>query len=139
MTVGALLLPFLLWRSAIERPSLLAVGVVAIAAMAVPIGFAVAQVLPRELEGTIAILGVIGVEMSLPAGSALSPYLPPLYGPLELMRVSAGASGEVGLLVLHAAGYMAALLAICVLAWLRRVRVIRWEAESPAYSSAVPS
>jgi hypothetical protein len=126
ITVGVIFFPFILWRSAIERPALLALGLVATALIAVPIGFAIAQLLPRELEGTIAILGVIGLEMSLPAGSAVAPFLP-LYGPLELLRASIGAGGEVGVLLLHVAGSMTLLLLISLLAWLRRVRVVRWE------------
>jgi hypothetical protein len=69
---------------------------------------------------------VIGLEMSLPAGSAVAPFLP-LYGPLELLRASIGAGGEVGVLLLHVAGSMTLLLLISLLAWLRRVRVVRWE------------
>ena len=42
-----------------------------------------AALLPRELEGTLAIIGVVGIEMSLPTSAALAPFLP-LYGPVRL-------------------------------------------------------
>ncbi len=87
-------------------------------------GVAVAALLPRELEGMLTIIGVVGIELSLPAGAALAPFLP-LYGPIKILALASGDEGSPAPWLLHGFGYAAALFALAVLVWTRRVRLRR--------------
>lgn len=106
------------------RPDALALALALTGLVAVPIGMAIASFFERELEASLILIGIIGIEMSLPAGSVLAPALP-LYGPLELTHVALGDSTGVGLPVAHALASTLALLVLAVLLWRRRTRVIR--------------
>ena len=57
-----------------------------------------AALLPRELEGTLALVGVIGVQTSLPPNLAIAPALP-FYGPIKLIRASWTSQGAIGDLI----------------------------------------
>ena len=127
VTVAALVL-------ALSRPphtgSLLA-GLALCAWVGVPLGLAVAALLPRELEGTLAIVGVVGINMSVPPTAAAAPALP-FYGAADLLHAAAG-SGDAGpAAVAHAVGYGLALLLLAVALWTRRVRVRRAASPSAA-------
>lgn len=106
------------------NPGMLVLGVALAAMVDVPLGLAVAALLPRELEGTLAIIGVVGIEMSLPTGAMLAPFLP-LYGPIRLLEVASGMDASVGTALLHGLGSALLLFAVAVLLWTRRVRVQR--------------
>ncbi len=115
---------FLIARSEPARSGALLLGVGLAALVGVPLGLAVAALLPRELEGMLTIIGVVGIELSLPAGAAIAPFLP-LYGPLRTLAVASGRGGEVGPSLLHGLAYGAGLFALAVALWTRRVRVRR--------------
>ncbi len=100
----------------------LVLGVALAALIGVPLGLAVATLLPRELEGTLAIIGVVGIEMSLPAGAAPAPFLP-LYGPVRLLTIASGDDGAIAPALLHGLAYGIGLFAAAVLLWTRRVRL----------------
>jgi len=100
----------------------LAVGLAGL--VAVPLGLAVAAVFPRELEGALTLIAVVGIEMGLPVDSGLAPFLP-LWGPLQLVEVARGAADGLALPTLHALAYTAALLVMSAALWWRRVRVTR--------------
>jgi len=57
------------------------------ALIGVPLGLALAALLPREIEGTLALIAIIEVQTSLPSNLAVSPALP-FYGPVQLVRTS---------------------------------------------------
>lgn len=133
LTVSVLFFPLLVARSGIERPALLALGLLLTATIGLAIGFAIAQIIARELEGTLALIAVVGLQIGMPPESALSPYLP-LHGPPELVRMSGGPGGDVWPLVLHALAYLVGLFAVSLVAWTRRVRVIRWDTVARAGS-----
>lgn len=57
--------------------------------VAIPFGLAVAALLPRELEATLVLIGVVGIQLSLDASAGLSKVLP-FYGPRQLLYVSPG-------------------------------------------------
>ena len=108
-------------------PGSLVVGLALAAIVGVPLGLAVAAVLPRELEGTLVIIGVVGINMSVPPDAALAAVLP-FDGPIRYLHEAAG-DGEAGAFaLLHGLGYTLALLAVAVAFWARRVRVRRPEA-----------
>jgi hypothetical protein len=122
----AILAGFSALIAAISRPqvSLLVAGLALAALIGIPLGLAVAALLPRELEGTMAIIGVVGINMSVPPEAALAPLLP-FYGPEKLLHASAGVDYAVPPAVAHGAAYAAALFAVAVAAWTRRVRIRR--------------
>jgi hypothetical protein len=102
--------------SAAAGPLILAVAVTAL--IGVPLGLAVAALLPRELEGTLALIGVIGVQTSLPPNLAIAPALP-FYGPIKLVQASWTSQGAILPYFLH--GLLAAtlLLALAMVLWNR--------------------
>ena len=106
------------------EPLALGLGVLLTAVVAVPLGLAVAALLPRELEGTLLLVGVVGIEMSLPGDAGLAPFLP-LYGPLNLASIAAGAPDPVTPLVVHSAGFALGLFVVASVVWGLRIRVHR--------------
>lgn len=106
------------------EPSALVEGIALAAFISVPLGLALAALVPRELEGALLLIGIVGVEMSLPVGAALAPALP-LYGPLKLMRVAAGFEEGTATVVLHSFASAAVLLALAVAIFAKRARVRR--------------
>ena len=104
----------------------LLIGLALAALIGVAVGLAAAAVVPRELEGTLAIVGVVGVNMSVPPDAALAPALP-FYGASDFLHRAAGASDAGGDALAHSLAYTAALLAVAIVFWARRVRVRRGE------------
>lgn len=87
-------------------------------AVAVFLGLALAAFLPRELEGTIALVLVVGVQSSVPTTSPIAPYLP-FYGPMQLVRVAWFGTGPTLTWLLLAAAAAALLFTVAYLAWAR--------------------
>ena len=115
--------------SAAAGPLILAVAVTALTG--VPLGLALAALLPRELEGTLALIGIIGVQTSLPSNLAIAPALP-FYGPIKLIQTSWNSQGAILPYFLH--GLLAAtlLLALAMVLWSRGSAV-----RSPATAAKV--
>ena len=109
-----------------KEPGALLVGLALAALIGVAIGLAAAALLPRELEGPLAIVGVVGVNMSVPPDAALAPALP-FYGAASFLHRAAGAAEAGGDALVHTIGYTAVLLAVAIVFWARRVRVRRGE------------
>jgi hypothetical protein len=91
--------------------------------VSVPLGLVIGTLLPRELEGTLVLIGIIGVESSIPPGTSWSAVFP-LYGPLEVLASAAGfAESSVREGVVHAVVTIVVLTLVAYLLWRRRVRV----------------
>lgn len=103
------------------HPAGLVLAIATTAAVSVPIGLAVAALLPRELEGILVVIIVIGIQMSVRPDSAAGRFTP-LYGPAQLSAAATN-GGDLVAPVLHAFGCAAALLVVAVLAWRRRLRI----------------
>ena len=101
---------------AVAGPLILAVAVTAL--IGVPLGLALAALLPRELEGTLALIAIIGIQSSLPSNLAIAPALP-FYGPVKLVRAAWYSQGAILPYLLH--GLLAAtlLLALAMILWSR--------------------
>lgn len=56
--------PALLATSDFRRPTLLVGAVLAVGVSAIPLGLAIASVVPGELEGTLVLIAVVGIQMS---------------------------------------------------------------------------
>jgi hypothetical protein len=109
-------------------PLALALG--ATGAVAVTVGLALAALLPRELEGTIALVLVVGVQSSVPASSPVAPLLP-FNGPMRLVLVSWTGDGAITSRLAHAGVAAALLLGLATVAWAHTNRVRRPEPARP--------
>ncbi len=126
LLVGAFVALFL----AISRPTALVelvLGVALSGFIAVPVGLTLGALLPRELEGTLVIIALVGIELTLPGNSSLAPYLP-LYGPSQLLAAAAALHGisppPLWVSVVHGLAYAAALTLLAALLWTLKVRTV---------------
>ena len=121
----ALFAPQILWRSEalLTRPAVMVLALVLMAVVSVPLGLAIGALVPRELEGTLVLIGVVGIGTSVAPDSGLARALPS-WGPLEAMLIAAGWSeGSLALPLVHTACAALALLVAAAWAWHRRVRI----------------
>ena len=119
--------PQLLWRSSglLVEPALAVLALVLMAIVSVPLGLAIGALVPRELEGTLVLIGVIGVGMSVPPDTSLAQVLP-MWGPLEVLQIAAALRhGTAAGGVVHALASALVMLVVAQLAWRRRVRIAR--------------
>lgn len=70
-----------------DRPLLTWLGVSAVAVMSIPFGLAVGAAVPRELEGTLVLIGVVGMQLAVQPDSAVAKVLP-FHGPEQIIRSS---------------------------------------------------
>lgn len=92
-----------------ERPGLTYVGVGAVALQSIPFGLAVGAAVPRELEGTLVLIGVVGMQLAVDTDSTVSKVLP-FYGPQELISSSLSTVGPILWPLLLTAAYGLALM-----------------------------
>ncbi len=123
----ALFAPQILLRSSallVDRPTA-ALALVLMAIVSVPLGLAIGALVPRELEGTLVLIGIVGVGSSVPMDQALAQALP-LWGPLKVLQIAAGMDqGPSTRGVIHTLLTAGLLLVLAYLSWRRRVRVAR--------------
>jgi hypothetical protein len=87
------------------------------------LGLVVGSLLPRQLEGTILLLGIVGTEISIPVTVTLRHYLP-LYGPQSLfLQGRFSTDPEVGMHLLRGVAWALALSAVAIALWTWRTRV----------------
>jgi hypothetical protein len=106
------------------------------AVIAVAIGVLTAAVVPREMEGVLLIIGVIGIQMSGDPQSWM-----PLWGPSQLIRQASGVTdaASTGAGVVHAAVFASVLFGIGVYVWARRVGLRRPDRVLPDRSEEQPA
>jgi len=92
-----------------------------VAVVSVPLGLAVGSLVPSDLEGTLIIIGAVGVQLSLPQNSPVNVLLP-LDAPIQFATRAGGfpASSQADMLV-QAAVYTLILLVVASVASSRRV------------------
>ncbi len=112
------------------RPWVLGGGVAMVALVAVPFGLAVGTLVPRELEATLILIGVVGIQLSLDPSVGLAKVLP-FYGPEQLIDSSLGSGYPVWTAVVASVAYAAALLVVALLLMGRRIRVRRHPQPTP--------
>src|SRR6266511_2301708 len=93
------------------RPWILVLAVAMVALVAVPFGLAVAALLPRELEATLVLIGVVGIQLSLDPSTGVAKLLP-FYGPQQLLYVSLGSGYPILAAMERTLVYAAVLFAI---------------------------
>jgi hypothetical protein len=104
------------------RPDLVFAGIALTVWVAVPLGLAIATIIAKELEGVLAAIALVGVQLSLPIDSAAARFLP-LYGPLRILsRVGGGSGGLLGGLA-GGLAYGLALSLIAIVSWRVRLRM----------------
>ncbi len=91
--------------------------------ISVPLGTVVAAAVPRELEGSLVLLGVMAVQLLVEPAAGWTRILP-LWSTRELASYIIGPAGEDHLIrgTLHGIGYT---LALSLLAWLLTRRLLR--------------
>jgi hypothetical protein len=93
------------------HPVLLGVGVELVAVTSVPFGLAVGALAPRELEGVLILIGVVGIQLTLSSTQTIAKLLP-FWGPQRMIGHSVGVSVATGLAPVVAVLYACALLAV---------------------------
>jgi hypothetical protein len=106
------------------RPWLTFVGVAAVALLSIPFGLAVGAAVPRELEGTLVLIGVVGMQLALDPDSVVSRLLP-FHGPQELITSSLSTDGPIAWPLLETVLYAIILFVLARLLVSRRVEVTR--------------
>jgi hypothetical protein len=106
------------------------------AAVAAAVGLIAGSLLPRPLEGTLLLIGIIGFEMMTPFSSPFRRYLP-LYGPQAIFLAGRWIS-EPSILfhVLRSLAWAAGLSAFAIILWTWRVRIFKASAAPRARSPA---
>jgi hypothetical protein len=108
------------------RPALLWFGVAMVALQAVLFGLAVGTAIPNELEGTLVLIGVVGMQLATKPDTIVAKLLP-FYGPRRLIDVGADATGAIAWPLLLTAIYAAAMLAFARMFVAARVSIERHE------------
>ncbi len=111
------------------RPWLLGLAVGVVAAQAVPFGLAVGATVPRELEGTLVLIGVVGMQLAM-GPDVFAAKLLPFYGPRQLIVAGAHDQGSIARPLLLTTVYGLALMIAARVFVARRVRIER-HAELP--------
>jgi ABC-2 family transporter protein len=107
-----------------ERPWVLAFGVAMVALQAVPFGLAIGSAVPRELEGTLVLIGVVGMQLAT-GPDALVAKLLPFYGPRRIIDAAAQDHGAIGRPALLTVVYAIGLLALARVFVAQRISVTR--------------
>jgi len=97
-------------------------GLAAVALQAVPFGLAVGAAVPRELEGTLVVIGVIGVQLASGSDAAVSKALP-FYGPKRIIEAGLQHHGALLMPAVFTLLYGLALLVVARVLISRRVYV----------------
>jgi hypothetical protein len=106
------------------RPWVMGLGVAVVALQSVPFGLAVGAAVPRELEGTLVLIGVVGIQLATRIDTVVSQILP-FYGPRRLVEASLSHQGAIGRPLFQTFFYGIALLIAARLFVSRRVDVAR--------------
>lgn len=123
LTIGAMFSVLMSTVSHPARPWLTFVGVGAVALMAIPFGLAVGTAVPKELEGTLVLIGVVGMQLAMGPQSPIARLLP-FYGPRQLISSSLAARGPIAWPLLLSLLYAIGLLVVARLLVARRVEVM---------------
>lgn len=106
------------------RPWLTFLGVAAVALVSIPFGLAIGAAVPRELEGTLVLIGVVGMQLALSPTSIVSRLLP-FHGPQELIRSSLSVNGPIVWPVVQTVLYAIALFVLARVLVAQRIAVTR--------------
>lgn len=111
------------------KPWLVALGVGVVALQSVPLGLAIGAGVGRELEGTLVVIGVVGIQMAANPASTVAKVLP-LHEPQALIIAGFDGHGGVVLPLLWTALYGVALLTLARIFLVPRLDVAAHRAEA---------
>ncbi len=106
------------------RPWVMFLGVAVVALQSIPFGLAIGAAVPRELEGTLVLIGVVGLQLAASPTSPVARILP-FYGPRLLIAAGLKSNGAIAGPLLLTIAYAIALLVVARLLIARRVGVTR--------------
>lgn len=107
-----------------DYPATFVLGVALTALIAAPLGLWLGSMVPGELEGTLGLIGILGIQMSVPVTAGLAPFLP-FYGPALLIERAYGTQVDTSGAGVHAVGAVVVLVVLASVFWVRRVGVDR--------------
>jgi len=110
--------------SGVARPWVMALGVAAVALQSVAFGLTVGALVPLELEGTLVLIGVIGVQLAVDVHSTVSKTLP-FYGPRRLIASSLNTRGPIIGPLFQTFAYGTAMLIVTRIFISRRIDIAR--------------
>jgi hypothetical protein len=123
LAIGAIFSVVMCTISQPTRPWLTFIGVAAVALQSIPFGLAVGAAVPRELEGTLVLIGVVGMQLATNPTSAVARLLP-FYGPRQLISSSLTAHGPIAWPLLLTFAYGMGLFILARVLVARRVEVM---------------
>ncbi len=123
LAVAAVFGGLVLVQSSPPRPGLTILGLALMALIAVLFGLALGALLPGDLEAMLAMMAVVGVQLT--AGESVVGALLPYHGPSELLWESIGSDGAVAPAVVQTAVWVVVLLAVTTVATAHRTRIHR--------------
>jgi hypothetical protein len=107
LAIGGAFSLLMWWVSDPARPAVVALGLALVALQSIPFGIAVGAAVPRELEGTLVLIGVVGLQMAVDSDTAVAKVLP-FFGPQRVIEAGlepqAPVAGYVALTALYAFG-----------------------------------
>lgn len=106
--------------SELPRPVALAAGLELVTLVSVPFGLAVATIAPRELDAVLVMVGVVGIELSVPSDSGAAQALP-FWGARRLFDVASGQVVALTAPMLATIAWVTALLVVAVVVQARRL------------------
>ena len=104
-----------------DRPAEVFVALVLTTLVSTSIGWLTAALIPRELEGTLLLIGVVGLQVSIPLSGAAD-LLIPYYAPLRLTDYERSPIAVLGPIA-HAIVWSVLIAGIALVLWKRGVRV----------------
>ena len=108
-----------------RSPLLVWLGTLLSGFVAVGTGFVIGSLLPRQLEATIGVIAIFGLEMALAAGQATFERYLPLHFANEVLKAGAFATApEVVRPILLSLGYGTALFVVATLVWSKRTGLL---------------
>ncbi|HZQ86231.1 MAG TPA: hypothetical protein VFA83_15395 [Acidimicrobiales bacterium] len=108
------------------RPWVVTLGIAVVALQSVPFGLAVGAAVPRELEGTLVLIGVVGIQLATRLDTVSSKVLP-FYGPRQILEAGLVHDGPLARPLFQTFAYGVAMLIAARLFVSRRVNVSRHE------------
>ncbi len=97
-------------------------GVILVGVVAVPLCLALGALVARELEATLVLIGIAGIQLTAGSDSDISRLLP-FRSAGQLLDASVSASAGFWPRLAASVAYAAVMLTIAWLAWLRRVAI----------------
>jgi hypothetical protein len=104
-----------------ERPGDVFLALALTTLVSTSVGWLTAAVLPRELEGTLLLIGLVGLQVSIPVSGAADLVIP-YYGPLRLTDYDRSPTGPGGP-ILHSLTWSLLIALVAFALWRRRTAV----------------